>query len=189
MTINNSSFYLEILVLAGLDAGDHGGDVHGRGDQLRGDGVPLDEKDEVLLQHLLLLPAQPDHRGEQDLEHLEQRVEADALGGVDGGVEVLHDEVRVLERHVVGDEVEQEPRGVVVLGVDVGLEGLEHVRLELLVLGPGAAGARQVLGHLEALGVLEDLPGQEVGGAGGRVVADEVAEETLVNALAKRKKY
>ena len=34
--------------------------------------------------------------------------------------------------------------------------------LELPVLDPGAAGAREVLGHLQPLGVLQDLPGQEV---------------------------
>ena len=37
-----------------------------------------------------------------------------------------------------------------------------HGGLELPVLDPGAAGAREVLGHLQPLRVLQDLPGEEV---------------------------
>ena len=42
---------------------------------------------------------------------------------------------------------------------------LDHVvdgRLQLSVLDPGAAGPREVLGHLQPLRVLQDLPRQEV---------------------------
>ena len=58
---------------------------------------------------------------------LQQCVEPDALWRVDGGVEVVHDEVGVGEREVRRHQREQQPRSVPVLRVHVGLKRKEWV--------------------------------------------------------------
>ena len=120
---------------------------------------------------------------------------------MDAGVEVLHDEVRVLQGEVHGDEGEQQPGVVVVVGADVGLE---HVQdggpknsalvivlkgkrsidvLEDALLGPSTTGARKVLGHLELLGVVKDAPGQEVPVLAAVGEGNEIAKQTFPHIL------
>ena len=55
------------------------------------------------------------------IQYLQQCVEPDALWRVDGGVEVVHDEVRVGERQVRRHQREQQPSSVPVLRVHVSL--------------------------------------------------------------------
>ena len=102
---------------------------------------------------------------------------------MNGRVEVLHDKVWILQGDVISHQVEQEPGRVVVLRVHVALESGQHGGLEHLVLGPRAARARQVLGHLQTLGLFQNLPREEVGEAGRGRVRDQVAEQALPDAL------
>ncbi len=63
------------MIVSGLDGGHDGGDVDGRGDQLRGEGEAANQQHQVILQQALLFPTQSLHGRHENAQHLQQGVE------------------------------------------------------------------------------------------------------------------